>query len=108
MKRTNSQNKSLHKLFNEVSNDCLSHGVDMKVLVEHLEKFNTPATPESIKTIWQAIQFSMYQTYKTSELETEQVDKVFNVFAQLIREVSKGEIDLVFPSRNLYGLEDLG
>ena len=92
MKRTINQNKSLHKYFQEVSNELNNHGVDVKVLVENLR---VDATPHLVKDIFRAIGKTKFGATSTSELTTTQVNECYDEFNRMLSSV---DISIPFPS----------
>lgn len=92
MKRTITQNKSLHKYFEEVSRELNNHGVDVKVLVSNLR---VDATPEMVKSIFRTIGKEKFGIISTAELTTKQVNECFDEFNRLLSNV---DISISFPS----------
>ena len=96
MQRTNTQNKSLHKLFENISTHCIAHGIDQKTVVDHLKAYECPTTPEAVKATWKVIQVAMTGKTSTTELTTGEIDFVFGAFSKLWSEIT-GEY-FPFPS----------
>lgn len=92
MKRTITQNKSLHKYFEEVSRELNNHGVDVKVLVENLR---VDSTPHLVKDIFRAIGKTKFGITSTSELTTIQVNECYDEFNRMLASV---DISISFPS----------
>ena len=86
MKRTVPQNKSLHKLFADISLELNSQGIDQRTVMEHLTDYPSPVTPEFIKLVWKNIQYTMYRTTSTTDLESDQYDKVYDVLNKFLGE----------------------
>jgi len=100
MIRTTRQNASLHKLFDEIADHCLNHGIDQKIVLDHFEKMETPVTPEFVKEVWRTIQVNMYPTKKsTTELTTTELQKVEMVFGRFWSELTQQA--WFFPSDEL-------
>ena len=95
--RTSQQNKSLYKYFTEVSNECNNRGVDQKMIMDSLTGYKVPTTPESIKEMWKSIQFTMYGTTSTRDLESTHIDKIYDVMNLLFSE--EFGVSQAFPSR---------
>lgn len=94
-KRTNSQNKALHKLFSILSEELNSAGLDQRVVLK--PGFSIWWTPESIKSnIWKPLQEAMFQKEHTSELNKQQINKIFEQLAKIFGE--KYGLELFFPS----------
>ena len=86
MKRTIPQNKSLHKLFDDISRECNNQGIDQKTLLEDLTGYEAPVTPEFIKEVWKSIMWTMYRTTSTTQLESHQYSEVYDVFNKFLAE----------------------
>lgn len=95
--RTNQQNRALHKLYTDIATHCVAHGIDQKTVINQFEKFETPVTPEAVKETWRIIQSNMYPgKTSTTQLETHEVDKVYEVFALFWSRLTHEEFP--FPS----------
>ena len=92
MKRTNKQNRSLHKYFEEVSRELNNSGVDVRVMVKNLR---VDATPEMIKNIYRAIGKEKLGITSTAELTTKQVNECYDEFNRLL---SLEGLAITFPS----------
>ena len=102
--RTLSQNKSLHKLFTDVSSHCVSVGLDQKTVVNKLESYSCPTSPAFVKSVWKAIQLSITGKESTTELTSKEVDEVYEVFSKFWSEIT-GEY-FKFPNiTNLFEYE---
>jgi hypothetical protein len=84
--RTPQQNKSLHRLFSDISNSLIEQGIDQRTIIEGLRGYDAPVTPEFIKEVWKTIQYTMYRTTSTTELQTTQYDKVYDVLNKFLGE----------------------
>lgn len=91
--RTFKQNNSLHRWFEEVSRECNSRGIDMKVLVEHLR---VDTSPESIKDIFRQIGFTKFGKKSTADLTTKELMDCFEEFNRLL---GNNGLHIVFPSQ---------
>lgn len=78
VKRTGRQNNSLHRFFRLLAADLNDAGLDMrKTLREDIE---VPWTEELVKDhLWRPIQEAVVNKESTTELEKDEVDKVYNV-----------------------------
>jgi hypothetical protein len=81
MQRTDKQNRSLYKWFDQVA-DCLNDaGLDMKVVLK--PEVEIPWTKESVKNhLWRPIQILMMDKESTAEMETVDPDKVARVISR--------------------------
>ena len=73
--RTTQQNKALHKLFNDISNYCVETGIDQKALVDQLESYSVPTSPQAIKEIWRTIQVTLTGKQSTKDLTRKEIDQ---------------------------------
>lgn len=94
--RTSLQNRSLHKLFNDISNHCIETGLDQKTIVKALTEYTISASPQFIKEIWRSIQISLTGKKSTTDLNTKEIDQVYDVFNKFISEIT-GE-HFAFPN----------
>lgn len=94
--RTPVQNRALYKLFNNLSDQLNSLGLDMRVILK--PTYQIWWTPESVKRdLWVPLQKVMLDKEHTSDLFTDEVSKVFEQLAHIIGETHKVEIH--FPSQ---------
>jgi len=96
--RTIQQNKSLHVLFKQISDECLDKGIDMRELVR--DEVPIQCTPENIKWLWKLLQNALFKTKSTTELKKSgEIDIVYDNFNKIISERTNGEVCLPeFPS----------
>lgn len=105
--RTSRQNRAIYKLFTEIAREMQSQGIEQKTVMDNLVGYDAPVTPDFIKQVWKAIQFTMYRTTSTKDLTTKQIDEVFDVLNKFLGE--KFAIHIPFPSMEslmLNSLED--
>lgn len=103
-KRTLSQNAAMHKLFALLSDDLNEKGLDMKVVLK--PSYQIWWTPQSVKEhLWKPLQEVMYQKKSTTELETKEVDRVFEQLAKILGE--HHGIEMSFPSIETEALNHL-
>lgn len=94
--RTTTQNKSLHKLFTDISTHCVAHGIDQRTILSSLTDYQCSVTPQAIKEVWRSMQIAMTGKESTADLTTAEVDQVFGVFSKFWSELT-GEY-FVWPS----------
>ncbi len=92
--RTLTQNRAFHLYFTQLAEELNDAGLDMrKVLKPEVE---IPWTPENIKNhLWRPIQHAYLNKKSTTELTSQEIDKVYDVFN---RHVAKFGIHIPFPS----------
>lgn len=96
MKRTLRQNASLHLMFKQLADALNEAGLDVRTTLS--EELEHPWTPYLIKElIWRRVQKSMYGKKSTTQLETGEIDKIFEVIIRYLGE-TKGFECPPFPS----------
>ena len=96
-KRTALQNSSIHKYGSLVSEIMNDGGITKQVYFEK-KQVDCEWTGESvIEDIWREIQFAMFGHRKTSQLDTDQVSKVYEQVARILAE--NFNVRQEFPSR---------
>ena len=92
--RTQRQNRAMHKLFREISQQMNEQGLTLQqVLRSDVETMMTPKLVKEV--IWRPVQKAMYGKESTTQLTTEEVDKVFDV---INKHLGKHGIHVPFPS----------
>ena len=94
--RTNSQNKSLHKLFEDVSREMLNQGIERRTVTNDLEGYSCPIDAAFIKEVWRAIMYTQTGLKSTTQLSTGQIDKVYDTFNRFLGD--EYGIHVGFPS----------
>lgn len=80
-KRTDKQNKALHKYFSELAEELNDHGLDMRATLK--EEIEIPWTAESIKEyLWRPVMVKQLNKYSTTELTTKDIDRVFDTISR--------------------------
>lgn len=93
--RTLAQNKAAHLYFTMLADAFNSAGMDMKRVLK--PTIAIAWTPESIKNyLWKPIQDAMFQKKSTTELNTDEVTKVYEVLNR--HSAEKFGIGIQFPS----------
>lgn len=93
--RTTRQNAAIHVLFKELADELNGAGLTMQRVLK--PGVDISWTPESIKTyIWKPVQEAMFNKKSTTELDTKQVDQVFEIINHHLGE--KFGISIQFPS----------
>ena len=101
--RTPAQNRSAHKLWEELAREANHHGITLKVLIQNL---TVEVTPESVKMIAQEIGRVKYGKSHSSDWTTKELS---NVCEEVIKIFAEQGIEMVFPSfeqqefNNYYG-----
>ena len=94
--RTNQQSRSMHLLFDQVSKELVQQGIDQRTVIEHLQGYDCPVTPEFLKEIWKSIMYTMYRKTSTTKLTTKEMTDCYDVFNKFMGE--NFGIDTPWPS----------
>lgn len=94
--RTQQQNRALHKLFNDISAYCVETGLDQRTIVNALDSYQCPTSPQFVKETWRAMQIAITGKKSTTELDRKEIDQVYDVFNKFWSELT-GE-HFSFPS----------
>lgn len=95
MTRTEKQNNALHLYYRRVAEALNDAGLDMKVVLK--PEIDIPWTEESVKKfLWKPVQEIYLAKKSTTELETEDINKVYDILTRHIGE--KFGIFVKFPS----------
>jgi len=93
--RTIRQNAALHKYFTMLADELNFAGLEMKKVLK--PEVEIMWTAESIKNyLWRPIQYAMTDKISTTELDTKQVNKIYEVLDRHLGE--KFGISVEFPS----------
>jgi len=100
-KRTQQQNKSLHRFCTELAQELNNAGVTVEAVMKDLQ---ADFTMETVKMMWRAFAKAKYGKESTAELTTKQINEVYE---EVNRHVAQFGIHLDFPNSNLLGIEEL-
>ena len=104
MKRTNRQNRALHVYFQELSNSLNAAGLDMRTVLK--PGVQIPWNEKTIKShLWKPIQKAMLEKESTTELDSAEISKVYEVLNRHLGEMFGFSIP--FPSDEAPMLKDL-
>jgi hypothetical protein len=77
MKRTNQQNRALHKWFTLKADQCRAAGVSPRMAFE--KTIELEMTPELMKEIWRQVQIALYKKQSTKDLaKSGEIDELVN------------------------------
>ncbi len=92
--RTSQQNRAMHKYFRLLAEELNDAGYDMKSTLN--EDREIPWTEENVKNhLWRPIQEAMLSKESTMDLETKEVNQVYEVLNRHLGE--KLGISVMFP-----------
>ncbi len=93
--RTTQQNKALHKFFELLADKLNESGYDMRKTLK--QDIDIPWSRESVKDfLWRPIQKVVLAKESTTELETKDIDKIYDILNRHLGE--KLSIHVDFPS----------
>lgn len=87
--RTPLQNRSMHKLFGDISRYCMEHGIDMQTVLEHMKDHRVQVSPEAVKSTWKSLQSTAFSKESTTELTTKEVTATQEEFIKLWADITK-------------------
>lgn len=95
--RTLQQNKALHKYFDLLADELNQAGFDMKRTLK--PSVDIPWTPENVKEyLWRPLQEAYLHKESTTELTSDQIDKVYEVLNRHLGETTGVTVE--FPSQD--------
>ncbi len=103
--RTTQMNKACHLMFTQVSTLLVEQGIDQKMIMRDLTGYDTPVTPQFLKTVFKTIMHTMYRKDSTTQLTTTEMSDCFEVFAKFIAENYSQTI--TWPSNDELALQAL-
>lgn len=86
--KTRQQEKAYHKLFSDISNYCMEHGIPMKLVVEAMNQYEMDVDTQSVKNTWKTILKSKTGKTSTTEQTKEDVKIVQEEFGRLWGEIT--------------------
>jgi hypothetical protein len=93
--RTEQQNKSLHLLYQMLADELNSSGLDMRKTLK--PEIDIPWDKTTIKEyLWRPIQQAMTGKKSTTELDSNEIDRIFEVLSKHLGE--KFGVEIIFPS----------
>lgn len=98
MKRTDTQNRSMHLLFTQIAEALDREGHTVQDVTKAIKRAEIRITPEIVKeVIWKPLQEVMYGKKSTTELEKHEVDRVYEVLNFWLAQNFNG-LHVPFPS----------
>jgi hypothetical protein len=95
MERTTQQNKALHLFFTHLAEELNNAGLDMRKTLK--PEVSIPWSSKTVKEyLWRPIQKAQLGKESTKDLETVEIDKVFETLTRHLGE--KFGLELEFPS----------
>jgi len=91
-KRTQSQNSALHLYFKRLAEALNDSGQEVKEFLQ----IDIPWTPELVKEIiWRRVQEMYVKKHSTTELTTQDIDKIYDIVNRAISE--RAGVHIPFP-----------
>ena len=97
--RTDKQNRSLHKYFNDVALVLMEHGVDVRMLLAKFKEDDVPPSGDNVKAIFKSILFRTHGKTTTKEMTTTELNDLLMYFNKNIAELTGESVE--FPSEEL-------
>ena len=104
-KRTITQNRALHLGLEQASIELNGKGIDRHIVIQDLEGYSAPITPEFLKEVFKEIMWTTYRKKSTTELTTNEMTTCWDVFALFMAE--NYGIHLTWPSNDALALQAL-
>lgn len=97
-KRTNQQNKAIHKYLEMVAHELQNQGQTLQDVVKKVNMVEITPTTQTLKeTLWRPIQEIVVSKKSTTELQTNEVKEIYNIISMFL--AKNFEISLPFPSQ---------
>lgn len=103
--KTRQQEKSYHKLYQQIANHCMNHGITMPMVMEHTKQYQIDVDAKFVKDTWKAILKTKTGKTSTTEQTTEDVKVVQEEFGRLWSEITGETFD--WPSIDRLAFEAL-
>jgi hypothetical protein len=94
--KTRNQERAYHKLFAQISNHCIEHGIDQKTIMDKLKSYEIQTSPQFVKGVWKVMLKGIANKDSTVDMTREEVQQVYEEFNKFWSELT-GE-HFVFPN----------
>lgn len=94
--RTYQTEKALRVLFKQISDHCISVGLDQNVITTHLENYSIATSPQWVNELWRTIMVGLTGKTSKRDLTQKEVEQVYQEFNKFWSEVT-GE-NFSFPN----------
>lgn len=95
--RTLSQNSALHLYCQQVADECLEHGIPLKIVVDSVKDFGIYPDADNIKTFFRALGKAKYNKSSTALLTKNELQDIYQTLRQAMIGVG---IFTEFPSQD--------
>lgn len=103
--KSRQQEKAYHVLFQQIADHCIANSIDLKMVMDKIERYQVAVTKEFVKGTWKAILETQTGKQSTTEQTKEDVQNVQKDFAELWKEITGESVD--WPSVENQYLSDL-
>lgn len=86
--KTRQQEKAYHKLFSQIADHCVAHGIDMKTVIDKLERHRIDVDAKFVKSVWRAILETKTGKTSTADQTREDVKLVQEEFGKFWGELT--------------------
>lgn len=94
--RTYQTEKALRVLFKQISDHCVSVGLDQNVITTHLENYSIATSPQWVNEVWRVIMVGLTGKKTKRDLTQKETEQVYQEFSKFWSEVT-GE-HFTFPN----------
>ena len=91
--KSRQQEKSYHKLFQQIADHCVAHGITMEMCMALIAKYRPEVDAEFVKSTWRAILNTKTGKTSTKDQTKADVQNVQKDFEALWTEITKENID---------------
>ena len=96
--KTRQQEESYHVLFEQIANHCVAHGIDLKMAMDVIKRYEVAVTKEFVKSTWRSILKAKTGKERTRDQTKEDIKQVQPEFEKLWGEITGETFD--WPSIN--------
>jgi hypothetical protein len=91
--KTRQQEKSYHKLFQQIADHCVANGIDMKMVLDKLLLYRVEVDSASVKSVWRSILTTKTGKTSTKDQTREDVKNIQPEFAKFWEELTGEKFD---------------
>ena len=91
--KSRQQEKSYHKLFQQIADHCVAHGITMEMAMEMVEKYRPEVDEKFVKSTWRAILKAKTGKTSTTEQTTTDIKNTQPEFAEMWTSITKESFD---------------
>lgn len=104
--KTRQQEKAYHKLFKQIADHCMNHGITMPMIMQHIQQYQIDVDEKFVKNVWRSILKTKTDKTSTADQTTDDVKMVQPEFERLWSEITGEKFD--WPSIDRQAFQTLG